>query len=320
MDILRIFGLFAISLTTMLLSAKYFTESAEKMGLHFKIPAFIIGVTIMALGTSLPEVATSIIAVIEGHPEIVVGNVVGSNIANILFVLGITAIVGKHLYVNTAMINIDLPILFGSTILMYITTLDGEFSYIDGILSLTILATYLIYNITSKRGVASEEMKDISKKKRQEKEEKFPIKHLGILIISTIFLYFGADFTVSSVVELGAIFHIGTELIAISAVAIGTSLPELIVSVMAALKGKTDLALGNVTGSNIFNALGVMGIPSFFGTLTIPADIIAFTIPAMILITILYIFITMDKEVTKWEGITLLMLYVAFMGKTFGLI
>ena len=320
METFRLIGLFAISLSVLLVSAHYFTTAAERIGLHLKISPFVIGVTIIALGTSLPETATSIIAVLEGHSEIVVGNVVGSNIANILFVLAITAIVGKHLHVNKDLINIDLPILFGSTVFMFITTLDGKFTYIDGTLCLIALGTYITYNIMSHRNIAEEEMKEISKKKRQEKEEKFPVKYVGILFVSAFFLYFGADFTIDSVVQLGIIFNIGTEVIALSAVAIGTSLPELAVSVMAAFKGKADLALGNVTGSNIFNALGVMGIPAFFGDLTIPAEIISFTIPAMILITVLYIFITMDKQVTKWEGITLLLLYVAFMGKTFGII
>ena len=320
METFRLFGLFAIALAVLLVSAKYFTDAAERIGIHFKIPPFIIGVTIVALGTSLPEVATSIIAVLQGHSEIVIGNVAGSNIANILLVLAITAIVAGQMKVDKDIINIDLPILMASVVFVFITTLDGQFTYVDGSICLIALITYIVYNLRSHRGMADKEMKELSKKKKEIAKKPFPMIHLVSLFISGFFLYFGADFTIDSVVQLAGIFNIGTEIIAISAVAIGTSLPELVVSVMAASKGKADLAIGNVTGSNIFNSLGVMGVPSFFGTLTIPDNFLSFTIPAMILITVLYIFITMDKQVTKWEGMTLLLLYVAFVGKTFGVV
>jgi len=324
MSILQWTGLFILSLAALLKSADYFTDTAEKIGLHFRIPSFIIGVTIIALGTSLPEIATSIISVLQGHSEIVIGNVTGSNIANILLVLGGAAVVGKLLVVDKDIINIDLPILLGSTIMLFVTTLDGIFTYIDGILCLLALITYIVYNIKSQRKVDPKEARDLSKMKKEEKakekKEKLSTKYPIILILSGIFLYFSADFTIQSVVELSKIFNIGTDIIAVSAIAIGTSLPELIVSITAARKGKIDLAIGNVTGSNIFNALGVMGVPAFFGTLTISDDMLSFTIPALLFVTILYVFVTMDKQISKWEGITLLLLYVAFMGKTFGLI
>jgi cation:H+ antiporter len=288
------------------------------------MPPFIIGVTIIAFGTSLPEVATSIASVLSDSSEIVIGNVVGSNLANILLILGITAIVGKHLVVNKDIIKIDLPILLGSTILLFLITLDGKITYIDGSLSLLILITYLVYNVRAGRKLDKKELREISKKKKEEREKKekehLNIKYPLILLVSGTFLAFAANWTIVSVIELSKIFDIGKDVIAVSAIAIGTSLPELVVSVIAAKKGKADLAIGNITGSNIFNNLGVIGIPALFGTLTIPLNIITFSIPLLLFVTILYIFSTMDKEITKWEGITLLLLYIAFMGKTFGII
>ncbi len=324
MDALQWTGLFVMSLAVLLKSADYFTNTAEKIGIHFKMPPFIIGVTIIAFGTSLPEVATSISSVLSDSSEIVIGNVVGSNLANILLILGITAIVGKHLVVDKDIIKIDLPILLGSTILLFLITLDGKITYIDGSLSLLILITYLLYNVRSGRKLEDKELKELSKKKKEEREKKekehLNIKYPLILIGSGTFLAFSANWTIVSVIELSTIFDIGKDVIAVSAIAIGTSLPELVVSVIAAKKGKADLAIGNVTGSNIFNNLGVIGIPALFGTLTIPLNIISFSIPLLLFVTILYIFSTMDKEITKWEGITLLILYIAFMGKTFGII
>ncbi|MBD3360826.1 calcium/sodium antiporter [Candidatus Peregrinibacteria bacterium] len=320
MEIVKWSALFIISLAVLIKSADYFTTTAEKIGLHFKIPSFIIGVTIVALGTSLPEIATSVISVSEGQSQIVIGNVVGSNLANILLVLAITAIIGKRLFVSKDIINIDLPILLGSTILLFITTLDGKFSYADAAISLLTLLTYILYNTKAHREIEPKEKRELSKLKAEEKKEKLKIKYPIILIVSGIFLYFSADFTIESVIQLSNIFKVGTEIIAVSAIAIGTSLPELAVSAVAAKKGKADIAIGNVTGSNIFNILGVMGIPALFGTLHIPPGMITFTIPVLIFVTILYVFVTMDKQITKWEGLTLLLLYIAFLGKTFGLI
>ncbi len=324
MDILYWIAAFIASLALLIKAADVFTNTAEKVGLHFKIPPFIIGVTIVALGTSLPELATSIIAVMQHKSEIVIGNVVGSNMANILLVLGIAAIVGKKLVVDKDIINIDLPILLGSTILLFLTTLDGKFTYIDGTLCLLTLLTYILYNTKSKRKVDPKETKEIKEHKVEEKK-KVKKEHLGFkypvyLVISGIFISIGASYTIESVTQLSIIFKVGQDIIAVTAIAIGTSLPELATSIVAARKGKADIAIGNVTGSNIFNALGVMGIPALFGNIYIPAEMISFTIPALLFVTILYVFVTMDKEISQWEGITLLILYVAFIGKTLGLI
>ncbi|MFH1533452.1 MAG: calcium/sodium antiporter [Nitrospirota bacterium] len=324
MEILFWPAVFIITLAALIKSADIFTDNAEKIGLHFRISPFIIGVTIIALGTSLPELASSIAAVLDGNSEIVVGNVVGSNMANILLVLAITAIVGKHLFVDKDIINIDLPILLGSSIFLFLSTLDGEFGMFEGILGVLMLATYLIYNAKSHREISPLEKQKLQKEKqeikKEEKRGRLPIKYPIFLLLSGLILSISAKYLITSVTELSTMLKIGTEVIALSLVAVGTSLPELVVSIVAIKKGKADIAIGNVTGSNIFNALGVMGIPALFGTLTIPPDIIAFSIPALLFTTILYLFVTMDKQVSQWEGITLLLLYVAFMGKIFGLI
>ncbi|MBL4695010.1 calcium/sodium antiporter [Candidatus Gracilibacteria bacterium] len=310
--------LFIFFLAIVIKSADYFTEAAEKIGLHFKISPFIIGVTIIALGTSLPEVATSVSSVLKNESSMVINNVVGSNMANILFVLAITAIVGRGIKVDRDIIKNDLPILLASTILIFLTTLDGVFTIPDAIISLIILLTYTIYNAKSHRQIDPQEKRDQSKLKKETK--KLGFKQPLIMITSGVALYFSASFTIDSVITIANIFNISTGIIAVSAVAIGTSLPELAVSIIAIKKGKADIAIGNITGSNIFNILGVMGIPALIGPLEIPQEVITFHIPALLLVTILYIFITIDKEISQWEGITLLMLFVAYLGKTFGLI
>ncbi len=318
MDILQWAALFVISLIVVLKSADYFTVAAEKIGLHFRVSPFVIGVTIVAFGTSLPEIVTSISSVLQGHSEIVIGNVVGSNLANILLVLGVTAIVGKQLVISKDIINIDLPIVLGSTILLFIMTLDGEVGMLEGIILLLGLLTYIVYNLKSHRQIEEKTKKELTKLK--ENKDAITAKEPAILLASGVLLYFSADFTILSVVELSKIFNIATEIIAVSAVALGTSLPELVVSVGAARKGKVDLAVGNVMGSNIFNALGVVGIPALISTLVIPQQIINFAIPTLLFVTILYIFTSMDKQISQWEGATLVLLYITFIGKTFGIL
>ena len=320
MQILLWSAIFIISLAVLIKSADWFTDTAEKIGIIFKIPPFIIGVTIVALGTSLPEIATSISAVLSGNTEIVIANVAGSNIANILLVLAITAIVAKKLTVDKEIIKIDLPILLGSSILLLITTLDGKYTYIDGTISMLTLITYITYNIKTGRKI-EDGIKEIEKeRKEEEKKTIIEIKYPIILISSAILIAISSNYTIKSVIELSSILKIGEEIIAVTAIAIGTSLPELVTSVIAARKGRASIAIGNITGSNIFNALGVMSIPSFIKPLAIPNEMLTFTIPALLSITILYVFVTMDKEISQWEGITLLLLYVAFLGKTFGII
>jgi len=317
MEILKWAVIFSISLFVVLKSASYFTDTSERIGTHFKIPPFIIGVTIIALGTSLPEIATSARAVMAGSSEMVIGNVVGSNIANILLVLGLTAIITKKVVIHKDIINVDLPILLGSTILLYISILDGEFGLLDAVLSMAGLITYIIYNASSEHRVEAKGEKEIKELEKEEKKkikkERLDIKYPLILIASGVALYFSAQYTVEAAIQIAEIFKVSEYLISVTIIAVGTSLPELAVSIAAAKQGKADMAIGNITGSNIFNSLGVMSIASLFGTLQIPETVITYTIPILIFVTILYLFVTMVKQISKWEGVILTLIYIAFL-------
>jgi len=309
---------FVVSLFVLIKASDYFTHSAEKIGLFFGIPVFIVGATIVAVGTSLPELISSIFAVLRDSSEIVVGNVVGSNIANIFLVLGIAAIVGQRMKLTYELVHVDLPLLIGSAFLLAVTIWDGIFSFPEALLCLGGIILYLLYTINTRKKYENIE---IRKETKQEVKQgrKLDWKTLVILAVSAFFIYLGAKYTVESVIKLSEILNIGKELIAISAVALGTSLPELMVTIAAAKKGKPEMAVGNVLGSNIFNALAVMGIPALIGTLIIPHNILTFGLPMMLIATLLYFFITHDKEVTKWEGWLLVIFYVFFIGKLFSL-
>ena len=310
-------GVLVVSLAILAKSSDYFTDSAEVIGNFFKLPAFIIGVTIVAIGTSLPELVSSLFAVFNGASEIVVGNVIGSNITNIFLVLGITAIISKKITILHELVRVDLPLLVGSAFLFAFTIWDGLFSLPEALLFIFGVIFYLVYTMSTQ-----EEHKDISVEKKIRKDlqkEKLSSKTWGIFIISSIFIFIGAKYTINSVIQLSELLNLGTEIIAISAVALGTSLPELMVSITAARKGKAEIAVGNILGSNIFNTFAVMGIPALFGVLIIPQSILSFGLPLMLAATLLYFFITQDNEITKWEGWMLIMFYVFFVIKLFNL-
>jgi cation:H+ antiporter len=309
--------LFVASLYVLIRASDYFTDAAETIGLSSGIPDFIVGVTIVAVGTSLPEIVSSLFAVIENSSEIVVGNVIGSNIANIFLVLGIAAILSKKLKIKYELVHIDLPLLMGSSLFLAITIWDGAFTFFEALLALAGIAVYLLHAISEHKTRVDIEVKKELVDGVQKK--KLGARTVITLIISAFFIYLGGRYTVEAVIGLSELLNIGKEVIAATAVALGTSLPELMVTISASRKGMPEIAIGNVLGSNIFNALAVMGIPALIRTLAVPQSIIFFGLPMMLIATLLFFFMTQDKEITLWEGWFLIIFYAFFIGKLFNL-
>ena len=307
--------IFVISLYILIRASAYFTNAAAKIGLAFGIPDFVVGLTIVAIGTSLPELISSIFAVLHNSSEIVIGNVVGSNITNIFLIVGVTAITAKKLKITYELIHVDLPLLMGTALFLTITVWDGRFSLFEALLCLIGLVVYFLHAITS--GKNGDWAKNRGMTHKPVKKIKVGVKTFIVLIISSFFIYLGGRYTVEAVIELSQIINIGKEIIAASAVAFGTSLPELVVSITAARQGKPEIAIGNVLGSNVFNALAVMGIPTLIGSLIIPQHIITFALPMMVIASLLFFFMTQDKEISQWEGWLLLIFYVFYIGGVF---
>jgi cation:H+ antiporter len=304
MDILLYALLFVVSLAVLLKAADWFIDAAETIGLNLGIPPFIIGVTIVAFGTSLPELATSIASVYAGESAIVVGNVIGSNITNIALVLGLTAFYVKEVYLEKSVWNIDLPYLLGSSFLLWFVLRDQQFSLFEAILFFIGIIIFLAYSFSSN-------------KEEEVVRTKIRTRTIVFLILGGTLVYFGADYTIFSIKKLSSIAGISPEVIALTAVALGTSLPEVIVSLNASRKGKTSIAVGNVLGSNIFNTYAVMSIPSFFGTLDIPDGILTFSLPLMIVMTVLFGIMCISMKISRWEGLFLLMFYTFFVVELF---
>ena len=292
--------IFAASLSVLLVASNWFIDSAEKIGLSFGISPFIIGVTIVAFGTSLPELATSIAAVYEGASEVVIGNVIGSNITNILLVLGMTAIVGRRIILEYDVMNVDMPLLVGSAFLLYFTLQDLHLSTIELVIYLVALVGFLLNSFRTK----GDELQDNPKAK--------PRDYL-FLILGGVMVYFGAKYTIVGIEGISLALGIGPDIVSLSLLAFGTSLPEVVVSISAARKGKHAIAVGNVLGSNIFNTYAVMGIPGLFGTLVIPSSTIEFSLPFMVAVTVLFALICFTRRISQWEGLLLFLFYVYFI-------
>jgi cation:H+ antiporter len=302
-------------------SADWFTEGAGELGIFFGMPSYVVGVTVVAIGTSLPELISSIFAVVEGSPEIVAGNAVGSNVTNIFLVLGLASILGGRLYVQREIVAIDLPMLASSAALLGLTALDGTVSRFDGVLLFAGAIIYGVYGIRIAKpspAVRAEVEESVAEDIHPVRGQLRPLA-LVKLIGGAIILFFAADYTVKSVIELSTRFDVGSDIIAISAVALGTSLPELVVSVVAARRGKLEIAIGNVLGSNIFNAFAVVGVPALIAPLPVTHTVLVVGLPFMAVATVLYFFMAQEREITRWEGMPLVLFYILFLGRLAGL-
>lgn len=300
---------FITSIVALIKGSDWFTKAAEGLSQRLKISPYIIGVTVVSIGTSLPELASSITAVIQHQGDIVAGNVIGSNIANSLLVLGVGAIVAGKLRTKWDLRKVDFPLLFGGTFLLFLMSLNGTFSRIEALFMLFGLGVYLHYLYRQHKNGAFDE--EISKGGLTD----HPWIITALLFIGTLFIIVGAKYTVESVVHIASLTGFSTGVIATTAVALGTSLPELMVTIMAGLHGKYELAIGNVMGSNLFNIFGIMGISGLIGPILVGPQLLKLALPVLIGATFMFYFVMSDKNISRWEGWTLVLLYVFFIAR-----
>lgn len=320
--------IFAVSLVLLVKGADWFLWSAEKIGLAIGLSPFVVGVLIVGFGTSLPELVSSIAATLRGVTEIVTANAVGSNIANILLVVGAAAIVGRRLTVTKDLIDLDLPLLALSTTLLLGVAWDKQIVWQEALLLLGAYTVYLLYTLLEREELPEDgerivleedEATGKKKKRKRKKDKKASLKDVGMLTVGIGSVWLGAQYLVTSVITISELFGIGVGAITITAVALGTSLPELSVSLRAALKGKSEVAFGNIFGSNTFNALMVVGIPGLFETLSLDKETYAVGLPVMAVATLLFVISGISKRMYVWEGSFYVILYVLFTAKLFTL-
>ena len=312
MDIVTALIVFVVALFALILASNYFLKSAERIGLMFGISPFVVGVCIIAFGTSLPEATVAIFSVVQGVTEVPVAQTVGSNIANILFVLGVVAIVAKRLDTSKNLIDIDLPLIASITLLFILIIIDGTVHLYEGIFLLGGFICYLTYVF-----VTEKKKPDSPNQEKKERDVPALIKDFGIIVVTAAVIAVSAHFTINATQSIALSLSIPDGLVAATALALGTSLPELVVSIQAVLRKQADIILGNIFGSNIFNILFVIGIPALFANLNVGEVVLRIGIPALIGATVVFIVSSLSHRLHIWEGLFFVLLYMLIISKMF---
>ncbi len=283
--------------------ADWFVDGSSGIAMKFKIPQLVIGLTIVAMGTSAPEAAVSITAALKGNADITVGNIVGSNILNILIILGISSLI-TPLAVAKSTIRAEIPFMIAVTLLLLGIGYNGTIGFWEGIILLVVFLVYLAYLFI------------LAMKNRDNLEEN--IKEVPVLkaliwtVVGLFLIVYGSNVTVDAATKIAQVLGLSERFIGLTIVALGTSLPELFTSVSAARKGNADIAIGNIVGSNIFNILFVIGVSSAIVPVPFANGFRFDTIIAVVAALILLICSLKDKKLKRWAGVVMLLSYAVY--------
>ena len=294
-----------IGLGLLVFGAELIIRGSISFGKKLKVSLFAIGVVIIAGGTSLPELASSINAVVINHADLAVGAVIGSNIANLILVMAATSFLIPISNINQNQINQAWINIFLALVLIAMSFLILPFNFLFGILSIVLL--FFIMFMQVKQG--SLDVSDV-----EEKGDYSLIISIVFILVGIVLLISGSDLFVKSAIDIANELNIPEAIIGVSLVAFGTSLPELVVGILSAIKRKVDFALGNVLGSNIYNILGVLGVSSFFGNFSIPAVIGSEDLLFMLFVTLMILgFMFFLKRIGRTYGSISLLLYISYI-------
>ncbi|BBP43211.1 calcium/sodium antiporter [Thiosulfativibrio zosterae] len=306
-----------IGLVLLVWSSDIFIDGAASTSLHLKISPLIIGVVVLGFGTSLPEVIVSVLASVEGNPGLAIGNVIGSNIANIGLVLGITAIIAP-IAIKSSLLKREFPVLLGVSLIGLILLLDKDLDVTDGFILLAMFFAVMIWmikinkNIDPKDPLAEETLHEIEDLPKMSLNKALVLLGIGLAI-----LIGSAKLMVWGAVEIAHFFEVPDMIIGLTIVAVGTSLPELAAAISAARKNEADLMIGNILGSNLFNLLAVMAMPALIAPSIIEANTLLIDYPIMLTLTLLMLLVALPRKgnamITKLEGFLLLGSFIAYL-------
>jgi len=297
--------------------AEYLVRGAARIARQFGVAPIVIGLTVVSLGTSAPELTVSLIAALGGRPDVAVGNVLGSNLANIGLVLGLTALL-RPLAVHAQIVRREIPVMFAFTLIAFPLLFDGIVTRGDGVILFALLVAYLIFLLKASGDETPEVVGEFEEfvGPRTESAQSTPARAilvaLGMVLAGGVGLVIGGTSIVEGATTIAEAFGVPDLLIGMSAIAIGTSLPELATSIVAALKGEADIAVGNVVGSNIFNLGAVLGLTSIVHPITVDPSILTVHYPVVVLLSLLLLpFARTRMTIGRTEGGFLFVLYIA---------
>jgi cation:H+ antiporter len=310
--------LFILGFVLLIAGAEFLVRGASSLAIAVGISPLVVGLTVVAYGTSAPELAVTIGATFNGRSDIAMGNIVGSNISNILLVLGLAATFGG-LVVKKQLVRQEIPLMILISILVFIMGLDGKIGTIDGIIFVVGAVTYTVYVISKSRQDTKRMHATHSEAEEQEQNRAKSVPQiliqLAFIAIGLIMLIFGADWLINGAVVIAKILGVSELVIGLTIIAVGTSLPEIATSVIASIKNQRDIAVGNAVGSNIFNILLVLGLTAILAPngVAVAPSALRFDIPIMILAAGLALttFFT-GYRIDRWEGILFLVYYFSY--------
>lgn len=295
--------LLVVGFVMLIKGADWFVDGAAGIAARFGIPQLVIGLTIAAMGTSAPEAAVSINAALSGNAGITIGNVIGSNILNVLLILGITAVI-IPVAVQKSTVRWEMPFMHVITVVLAVLGMsDGKITFYEGVILWALFLVYLGYLYRmAKKGNAQEE-----------EEELLPLwKQLLLLVIGIVGIIWGSDLTVDNATVIAQALGMDDRLIGLTVIAFGTSLPELVTSVTAARKGKADIAIGNIVGSNVFNILFVVGTTALITPVAFKAGFLVDSVVCLAAGLLLWFGVMKDQKLKRGTGIVMLLGYAAY--------
>jgi cation:H+ antiporter len=306
-----------LGLVLLVLSADWLVKGASRLASSFGVSALVIGLTVVAYGTSAPELAVSVMAAFSGQADLAIGNVVGSNICNVLFILGVAALI-TPLIVHQQLVRLDVPVMIVASLVVYAMSYDGMISRVDGILLFGSAVAYTVFLIRQSRKEtrAAAALPDELEKDLSELKSAHWGFNLGWVVLGCTGLVIGSKFLVTGAVAIAHHFGVSELMIGLTVVALGTSLPEVATSVMAGIRGERDIAVGNVVGSNIFNILSVLGLSSIVAPdgLRVAASALVFDMPVMIAVALAcFPIFFVGYRISRPNGAILLSFYVAYI-------
>ena len=307
-----VYIIFIISLAILIYGADIIIAQSEKIALKFGISEYIIGATLVALGTSLPEMAASVSASLNEKPELSISNIVGSNILNITLVLGIVLLLAKKVNPHREFFEKDSSWALFPVLIFIAAILNEGISRFTGFAFIVLMGAYILFLLRYDKDTL--EIVDIDEDEL--KKEFNWIKTIALLIIGFVMVVYGADYTVDSASKIAKSFGVSDWIVGVVLVALGTSMPELVVSISASLKGKADMAIGNIIGSNMANITIALGAAAIARPIELDFNKYTYDIVTMLIATLMLVFITANKMYSKPAGISLLVLLAIFMEHT----
>ena len=304
--------LIIIGFIFLIVSADILVDGSSGIAKKFHIPEIIIGLTIVSIGTSMPELVVSITSALEGHSDMAIGNIIGSNLSNLLLILGLSAII-KPIIFQKETRYYEIPMcLFFTIILMIFCNSQNKISRIEATILLILFCTFLGYTIFMGKKESKNNLIEIDVK---ENKKNSTIKNIILIILGVVGLKIGGDLTVNNTVNVANYFNISEKIISLTILAVGTSLPELVTSVMAAIKGNSDIAIGNIIGSNIFNILLIIGMSAVINPITYNVTY-NFDLSILLLSTVIlaiFPFIPPKEKMSRANGFVYFLMYVIYL-------